>query len=157
MSNTMNYEELKKLAAAATPGPWHVQYGDDASHMCMTAISTRNKRLNNQGCFTETEFESFIAITLHQSYPWVDPDCKNDGPNADYIAAASPDAILKLIEERNALYEALQSMLAIHTEPAGFVGKYGKKLTEFVEAQEVKVNAATAKARAALALVGGGE
>ena len=85
-------------------------------------------------------------------------------PVIDELAAAlaapqpEPQPVKQaLIAAAPALYEALQSMLAIHTEPAGFVGKYGKKLTEFVEAQEVKVNAATAKARAALALVGGGE
>ncbi len=94
---TIDTKALRALAEAATPGPWYVQYGDDASHMCMTAISTRNKRLNNQGCFTESEFESLIAITLHQSYPWVDPDCKNDDANSNYIAACSPDVVLGLL------------------------------------------------------------
>lgn len=94
-----NYTELKRLAEAATAGPWYVQYGDDASHRCMTAISTRNKRLNNQGCFTESELESLVAITLHQSYPWVDPDCVNDDNNSNYIAAVSPDVVLSMIAE----------------------------------------------------------
>lgn len=94
-----NHTELKRLAEAATAGPWYVQYGDDASHRCMTAISTRNKRLNNQGCFTESELESLVAITLHQSYPWVDPDCVNDDNNSNYIAAVSPDVVLSMIAE----------------------------------------------------------
>jgi hypothetical protein len=60
----------------------------------------------------------------------------------------------RLIAAAPALYEALKSMLAIHTKSAGFNGQYGTKLTEFIEAQSVKVDAAIAKARAALALVG---
>ncbi len=113
---TIDTKNMRELAEAATPGPWYVQYGDDASHMCMTAISTRNKRLNNQGCFTESEFESLIAITLHQSYPWVDPDCKNDDANSNYIAACSPDVVLGLLDalERKDLIlkQALESLNA---------------------------------------------
>jgi len=110
---TIDTKALRALAEAATPGPWYVQYGDDASHMCMTAISTRNKRLNNQGCFTESEFESLIAITLHQSYPWVDPDCKNDDANSNYIAACSPDVVLALLDALERKDNLLREQLTI--------------------------------------------
>ena len=111
-----DHQELKRLAEAATPGPWYVQYGDDASHRCMTAVSTHNKRLNNQGCFTEAEFESLIAITLHQSYPWVDPDCVNDDANSAYIAAASPDVVLSMIAEIDRLRCNAEVLQRLHDE-----------------------------------------
>ena len=51
----------------------------------------------------------------------------------------------------NELLEALKLWLDIHDKPAGFIGKFGKSLTEAIAAQEVKVNAAAAAARAAIA------
>ncbi len=59
--------------------------------------------------------------------------------NARLIAAA-PD-----------LLEALRMWMDIHEKPAGFAGKYGKALDAAIHAQQVKVDAAAAAARAAIA------
>lgn len=49
------------------------------------------------------------------------------------------------------LLDAVEALLRIHDEPAGFVGKYGKELDKAIRAQQAKVDAAVALARAALA------
>lgn len=46
--------------------------------------------------------------------------------------------------------EALEGMLAIHDEPSGFAGKYGRALDEAIAAQKVKIDQRVAAARAAL-------
>lgn len=55
------------------------------------------------------------------------------------MAGAGPD-----------LLDALQTLMRVHDEPAGFVGKYGRSLTAAVEAQRIKVDHATEYARAAI-------
>ena len=62
----------------------------------------------------------------------------------------------RLIAAAPELLEALKLWLDIHDKPAGFIGKFGKSLTEAIAAQEVKVNAAAAAARAAIAKAEGG-
>lgn len=105
--------ELKRLAEAATPGPWYVQYGDDEQFMCMTAVSTNNRRKQNEGQF-DSEDDGIVAVTYHQTYPFVSPDDTSDG-NSAYIAAANPATVLHLLSEiarltaeNKALGEALQ-------------------------------------------------
>lgn len=99
---TTNITELashmRGLAEAATPGPWYVQYGDDDNHMCMTAIGTENKRERNDGQFSQEEADKFVAITLHQLYPWVNADCTNDDANSAYIAAANPAKVITILD-----------------------------------------------------------
>ena len=57
--------------------------------------------------------------------------------------------------EQSALIEALKGMLAIHDEPSGFAGKYGRALDEAVAAQKVKIDQRIAAARTALSTQGG--
>lgn len=47
--------------------------------------------------------------------------------------------------------EALEGMLAIHDEPSGFAGKYGRALDEAIAAQKAKIDQRIAAARTALA------
>ena len=49
--------------------------------------------------------------------------------------------------------DALQGLVALHDEPAGFVGKFGKALDEAVEKRAAAVERAMAKARDVLAQV----
>lgn len=76
MSN--NLEELKRLAEAATPGPWDV------------AVWTCGVR----GCEVKRGIDR-IGCDLHF-------------PNAEFIAAANPAAILELIRQRDELLVALK-------------------------------------------------
>lgn len=49
------------------------------------------------------------------------------------------------------LLEALKGMVAIHDEPAGFEGKYGKALAEAIDRQQQKIDGRLLAARSALA------
>ncbi len=59
--------------------------------------------------------------------------------------------IEKLEAVNQELLEALLLMVAIHDEPAGFVGKYGRALDEAINKQQQKIDARLLKARAAIA------
>ena len=96
--------------------------------MCMTAIGTENKRSRNDGQFSQEEGEKLVAITLHQMYPWIDPDCTNDDANSAYIAAASPDVVIGLLDRIDRL-ESLLRRAAITTVSHELREKIGKELT----------------------------
>lgn len=106
---------------------------------------------------------ALAANAAHQGIPWhdanslialgVDDDC-----DAVYIEAASPDAILKLIAERDALHEAMtnivkswdaRSFTKEELKPGDEMGgQYWSPSASMVDSSSI------AKARAALALVG---
>ena len=133
-----NIEELKRLALAATPGPWFVQSGDDDNHMCMTAISKDGSRTRNNGQFSQEECNSFIAVTLHQLYPWVDADCVNDGANSAYIASASPDVVLSLITQIEAQQAALVKCVeALKEHGTAYHGHLDAYIAAIAEAERV--------------------
>ena len=48
------------------------------------------------------------------------------------------------------LLEALEKMVAIHDEPSGFAGKYGKTLDAAIEQQKIKIEERLRVARAAI-------
>lgn len=67
-----------------------------------------------------------------------------------------PEAELAAEREKVArLLAALERMVAIHDEPSGFAGKYGKALDAAIDAQAVKIDAALESARAAIRARGG--
>jgi len=80
----MNIEELKRLAEAATPGPWST-YMITMQNMCI-------RKMNKCG-YEECE----IARNVHHN-------------NAAYIAAANPAAILELIAEVEALRDQVNGL-----------------------------------------------
>ena len=55
------------------------------------------------------------------------------------------------VDHAQELLEALQMLLAIHDNPAGFAGKYGRELDAAIAAQQVKVDKAVNAARSAIA------
>lgn len=77
--------------------------------------------------------------------------------NRRLTQAAIDEALMEYIahveKQRDELLAALELWLDIHDKPAGFVGKYGKSLTDAIATQDVKVNAAAAAASAAIASV----
>lgn len=84
MSN--NLEELKRLAEAATPGPWMHLFGDRLVY----------DRLND-GC----RGNSIVGVD-YRYYS------AKEAANLDYVAAANPAAVLELIRQRDELLVALK-------------------------------------------------
>jgi hypothetical protein len=86
----MNIEELKRLAQAATPGPWAVN--DDP------LINEGAPHLMTKDGYAIADFwgnESSLGL-------------KGNERNAAYIAAANPAAVLDLIQQRDELLAALK-------------------------------------------------
>ena len=81
---TLDVTELKRLAQAATPGPWHV------SGYAPEAIRSSN---------------SIVRAVARRAAPEDTWDVARR--DAAYIAAANPQAILALIERLEALEEAV--------------------------------------------------
>lgn len=81
----MNIEELKRLAEAATPGPWMRLFGDRLIY----------DRLSD-GC----RGNPIVGVDWPGGYGF--------NANLDYIAAANPAAILELIQQRDELLVALK-------------------------------------------------
>lgn len=72
------------------------------------------------------------------------------GQNRDITIHPEKGVATATEPEVSKLRNAVQAMLAIHDEPAGFVGKYGKELDALIKAQQGKVDAAITLAREAL-------
>jgi len=74
------------------------------------------------------------ALAKHKAHP---------GRTDDHLA----DVIDRELEQLRA---ALDGLLRIHTEPAGFRGKYGKELSRLLDEQQVTIDAKVSAAKAAL-------
>lgn len=80
----MNTDELKKLAEAASPGPWWLYERDKDGN---SVVSDPNNE--------------------RQVKRWIDCNNKRD---AAFIAAANPATVLELIAERDELLEVLKAV-----------------------------------------------
>ena len=80
-----DYSNLKRLAQAATAGPWHAGKSGDYTREVCAPDST--------------------AISWSGSFPLAKAQA-----NAAYIAAASPDVVLKLLERLEAAHAEIASM-----------------------------------------------
>ena len=89
---TIDIEKLKRLAEAATPGPWVVDGDTDAF---------------TGGPHVMTEDGAGLLGMWDGQYE-IDSDAQE--ANAAYIAAANPAAILELIRQRDELLVALKAL-----------------------------------------------
>jgi hypothetical protein len=80
----MTNDELRRLAEAATPGPW--------CNVKDTVFHGEIRQANDEGF-------ALIAVM---------PELDDREADFDYIAAASPDAVLALLDERDRLAELLK-------------------------------------------------
>lgn len=89
--------ELKKLAEAATPGPWrwlnsNTLLADYGRRKALLTVSSHNKT----PYLSECDSDGYLANMNPQ------------GPNASFIAAANPTAVLALIEKLERAIDALE-------------------------------------------------
>ena len=113
----MNIEELKRLAEAATPGPWTDQacfHGEDC--WCRIAISESAK-----------DQDGDPYVIFHPG--------SVGARDARFIAAANPAAILELIRQRDQLLAALKSYRS-----AGAMPSYGDYASIQWESQQGPTN-----------------
>ena len=124
----MNIEELKRLAEAATPGPWVAWPIGDYPPLLSIATETGLALLTTT---TEAENETQFAAVF-------------DDTDAAYIAAANPAAILELIRQRDELLAALRDFSEyVHFEQCATDGA--------VQYCTSQINRLAFKARAAIA------
>jgi hypothetical protein len=87
--------ELEKLAREATPGPWSSDRADYKGAPSEVAAHDGS------------DWELFIA------------DCRTGEANAAYIAAASPDVVLRLLSELKRLRSQVEEMRGVLEQAAG--------------------------------------
>lgn len=109
-----------------------------------------------------------------EPFGWTDCDKDDEGAMPLFDGAVIMDLQSQLATERASLFAesqrkqqlegqrdellaVLERMVAIHDEPSGFAGKYGKALDAAIDAQAVKIDSALESARAAIQKVRGGE
>src|SRR5215207_5461724 len=90
-------ENLAKLDAAATPGPWHVRFMDDEHSMNSVAVSTRPDTGAHESMRAgELPGDEIVAATLIQQPAYIVPADDRWDENAVLIAtvrSALPELI----------------------------------------------------------------
>ncbi|WP_459575862.1 hypothetical protein [Aeromonas enteropelogenes] len=72
------------------------------------------------------------------------------------VAANAENQLADALNQRDELLAALELMVAIHDEPSGFSGKYGKALDNAIQAQREKIDERLLVARTTIAKAKGG-
>ena len=110
--------ELRRLAEAATPGPWYLDgpwwYGDDDSAYCISTAEDAGR----------------IAVTIAPPRYIFGGEREVRDANARFIAAANPAVVLALLDaaaERDALAAGVERVRALADEWTynGEFGAYG--------------------------------
>ena len=103
-SPTPDLTELRRLAEAATPGPWYLDgpwwYGDDDSAYCISTAEDAGR----------------IAVTIAPPRYIFGGEREVRDANARFIAAANPAAVLALLAERDALAAKVERVRALADE-----------------------------------------
>lgn len=103
----MNIEELKRLAEAATPGPWEYDHG---------CIADNGKAIISEYFVRLDGDDVSIAANI------IDPEsCRPSKSNAAYIAAANPSAVLELIRQRDELLVAAKDAHQVLRDWVGYI------------------------------------
>ena len=102
---TPDVAELRRLAEAATPGPWYLDgpwwYGDDDSAYCISTAEDVGR----------------IAVTIAPPRYIFGGEREVRDANARFIAAANPATVLALLDaaaERDALAAKVERVRALH-------------------------------------------
>ncbi|MGU5544093.1 hypothetical protein ACV1CV_06915 [Aeromonas veronii] len=142
-----------------TKEPWVLfEVGDRHVHFCPASEAEKTSILT----VTEEDGVSFAAV-------YNDDDARrivacvnacrnlsNDELEQKGIVTSISARFLAAERSRDELLAALELMVAIHDEPSGFSGKYGKALDDAIQAQEEKIDERLLMARTAIAKAKGG-
>ncbi len=93
----LDLEKLKKLAEAATPGPWEAMFVFGSKDLPCEVVKETNK----------TQMVAGIECPIHLNICDVSETSENPTPNFRFIAAANPETILAMIEMCEDYREAL--------------------------------------------------
>lgn len=89
MTPPSDHAELRRLAEAATQGPWTTEHGDLCLPRDRNSVLRHDEHPAHDGCSgTRTICESQDSL-----------DSSGTNPNLEYIAAASPAVVLALLDE----------------------------------------------------------
>ena len=93
--------DLRELAKGARPGPW------------MSRTDVFDPEDNGIECTVEVDEYPHVIVQILTDFrngtpgAWEGVEASQERKNCDFIAAANPTAILALLDERDALAEAL--------------------------------------------------
>ncbi|MEV0319825.1 hypothetical protein ACIBKX_17005 [Streptomyces sp. NPDC050658] len=88
---------MEEIAAAATPGPWHVRQLDDDHAMSLVAVSTAPESGRGER-WPDFDHGEIVAATLVQSPRYADTADARWDENARFIARARED-VPRLVAE----------------------------------------------------------
>ncbi len=125
----MNIEELKRLAEAATPGPWEYDY-DDQDHDRLGGILWGTNH--------------YAIATIPYNGQVSDEKVTATG---NYIAAANPAAVLELIRQWDELLSALKEARELVEDWGAYAPAYMQEKHD-LEGDMNKLDAAIARAEA---------
>ena len=110
MTRKNHREKLRRLAKAATPGPWYLDgpwwYGDDDSAYCISTAEDAGR----------------IAVTISPPKYIFGGAREIRDANARYIAAANPAVVLDLLDQLDAAEARLAAMREIVRDVATDAG-----------------------------------
>ncbi|QXE08558.1 hypothetical protein GTQ41_05675 [Pseudomonas sp. AN-B15] len=116
--------ELKRLAEGATPGPWSV---------CGEVDSTQGFEIV-QDIWNEHGTHTGMDVVVYEWSYESDPLGVIRRPDADFIAAANPSAVLALIAENERLFKLLERTVDQHVPLTELEGVPGwSRAVELVE------------------------
>jgi len=96
------------LAMGPTPGPWDVWDADSEPYITARLPENEGRRWNDPTiCHLYEDVTPFDSVTFG---PWLEA-MPNARANAAFIAACYPDMLRKLLDERDALREALKVLV----------------------------------------------
>ncbi|MDL2268304.1 hypothetical protein LJC46_10065 [Desulfovibrio sp. OttesenSCG-928-G15] len=112
---TPDLDAIAARLAAATPGPWHVNHGDD--RLCMNTFYVATTKTDDDPCEV---YEDVVCVTLYQAERCASHRAYRWEEDAEFIAAAPAD-IAALLVEVERLREALRQ---IESEEYDFAAMY---------------------------------
>jgi hypothetical protein len=125
--NTEQINELRKLAEAATPGPW--------------AYTTDSNDFPVNGYVTVRDCIYSVCLLPYEGIRTDD----RVTDNGLFIAAANPAAVLELIQQRDELLEALKDAREMVSDWAGYASPYFQEKHD-IDGDLKKLDEAIAKA-----------